>query len=71
METSNSEYRVGDGVEDEPPSILESPKAQEILEACRQAEESSNIDDLVKLAVSDGGLLHDSLRQKACKLCMI
>jgi hypothetical protein len=47
-------------------SVLESPKARGILEACRVAEQSSNVDALIQLAISDGGFLHDSLRRRAC-----
>lgn len=46
----------------------ETPEAQStktlaILEACQW----NDVDELRKLATSDGGLLNDELRRKACK----
>ncbi len=57
---------AGDVADDEP-SILNSPKAVEILEACEAAERTASVDTLVQLAISEGGFLHDDLRRKACK----
>jgi hypothetical protein len=43
------------------PPTLESPKAQEIRDACQ----SVDIEALISLAISDDGFLHDDLRKSA------
>ncbi len=49
---------------------LASSRAQGLKkEAIRQACEEKNIDQLVRLTESSGGLLDDSLRRTACKHC--
>jgi hypothetical protein len=44
-------------------SVLDLEKSREIREACQDAD----IEALVKLSSSKGGLLHDDLRKQACR----
>jgi hypothetical protein len=69
----HDELPAGEGValteiEQQQSEVFEQPtpyseKVQSILEACHD----TNLDVLVELATSKGGLVNDELRQTACK----
>ena len=40
-------------------------KADQILEACKEGD----VDAVVEFAVTEGGLVNDEVRRKACELC--
>ena len=63
-EKVNSDCEQTSQTTEDHPSSLNEQKKNDILEACK----AHDIDALVRLATSSGGLLQDDVRQVACKI---